>query len=591
MKKQILFICCLISILLLGNNNSFAQEAFMAADPGTHICLGSSATLHITFPAVGPSRYTWKVNSTIITSDSVSGTSDSFVVSGLHNGDTVKSAYVVHGVMPDTTYYGEIFLVFTVDSTLPDAGTITGSSSLCVGVATTLTDTAIGGIWSSTAGASVTGGVATGSAPGVDTVFYTVTNGCGTVTASYPVTVDTPVIAGAIFGLPSVCAGSWITLTDAVSGGVWSAANGNATVASAVVTGVAAGIDTIFYTVTNACGTNHSGFVISIDTALPVLPAITVTGTPTLCVGTTVELHDAVAGGVWSSNNIVRATVNDTGLVSLLSGGGDTIFYAMTNGCGTATVWHFIDIHHVPVLSPITPDTAVCLGSTTTLHCTPAGGTWSSTLPVFATITSSGVVNGLLHGATVIAYTYTNACGTASDSLHFNVDITAQPIIGSDIICQAAIGVFFDPVPGGTWSIDNPFAAFPVPGTPGAFFGLLPNTANIIYTLVNACGTSTAEFPVTVEVCPSGVPGVAQAAGSVAVFPNPSTGDITIDITSPANELADIIITNTVGAKVKELTIPANGKTAITLDEPAGVYFVTARTSDAQHTAKIILVK
>ena len=563
----------------------------MAADPGTHICLGSSATMHITFPAAGPSRYTWEVNGTIIGSDSVSGTSDSFVVSGLHNGDTVKSVYVVSGMMPDTVYYGETYLVFTVDSTLPDAGTISGSSSVCVGVATTFTNTATGGTWSGTAGVSVTGGVVSGTTAGVDTVFYTVTNGCGTVSASYPLTVDTPVIAGAIFGAPSVCVGSSVTLTDAVSGGVWTAINGNATVASAVVTGVTAGVDTIFYTVTNACGTDHSGFVITVDTALPVLPAITVTGTPTLCVGTTVDLNDAVAGGVWSSNNIVRATVNDTGLVSLLSGGGDTIFYAMTNGCGTARVWHFIDIHHVPVLSPITPDTAVCMGSSTTLHCTPAGGTWTSTTPIFATISSAGVVNGLLHGATVIVYTYTNACGTASDSLTFSVDIPAQPIIGSDVICQFALGVFFDPVPGGTWSIDNPLAAFPVPGTPGAFFGLLPNTANIIYTLVNACGTTTAQFPVTVEVCPSEVAGVTQAIGSVSVFPNPSTGDITIDFASPTDELANITITNTVGAKVKELTVHTNSKTALILDEPAGVYFVTAATSDARYTTMVVLVK
>ena len=65
-----------------------------------------------------------------------------------------------------------------------------------------------------------------------------------------------PTSAGAIAGSTTVCTGGDITLSNTVSGGVWSAFNGNATVSSSgLVHGVSAGLDIISYTVTNICDT------------------------------------------------------------------------------------------------------------------------------------------------------------------------------------------------------------------------------------------------------------------------------------------------------------------------------------------------
>jgi Secretion system C-terminal sorting domain len=67
------------------------------------------------------------------------------------------------------------------------------------------------------------------------------------------------VTAGTINGIKdSVCIGKSISLSDAVTGGVWSVSNSHATVSAGVVTGVTAGVDTVFYTVANTCATQRA---------------------------------------------------------------------------------------------------------------------------------------------------------------------------------------------------------------------------------------------------------------------------------------------------------------------------------------------
>jgi len=62
----------------------------------------------------------------------------------------------------------------------PFAGPITGMDTVCAGLASLLSDTTSGGVWSvSNSNASITAGSVTGNATGIDTVYYTVTNVCG----------------------------------------------------------------------------------------------------------------------------------------------------------------------------------------------------------------------------------------------------------------------------------------------------------------------------------------------------------------------------------------------------------------------------
>lgn len=65
-------------------------------------------------------------------------------------------------------------------------------------------------------------------------------------------TVNPLPATGTIAGPDSVCIGHTMTLTDATTGGIWSATNLYATISGGIVTGVTAGNDTIKYTVTNS---------------------------------------------------------------------------------------------------------------------------------------------------------------------------------------------------------------------------------------------------------------------------------------------------------------------------------------------------
>lgn len=63
------------------------------------------------------------------------------------------------------------------------AGTISGSSTVCVGASTTLSDTTTGGTWSSSNTSIATigsTGIVTGISSGTVTISYTVSNSCGT---------------------------------------------------------------------------------------------------------------------------------------------------------------------------------------------------------------------------------------------------------------------------------------------------------------------------------------------------------------------------------------------------------------------------
>ena len=64
-----------------------------------------------------------------------------------------------------------------------------------------------------------------------------------------------PALPAAIAGVDSVCVGFFFQLSDASSGGTWSVSNSNANIYAGDITGVTPGTDTVYYTITNACGT------------------------------------------------------------------------------------------------------------------------------------------------------------------------------------------------------------------------------------------------------------------------------------------------------------------------------------------------
>ena len=148
----------------------------------------------------------------------------------------------------------------------------------------------------------------------------------------------TSLFATTILGNPTVCVGNTTVLSSATTGGTWSSDNAAiATVdsASGLVTGIAAGTATISYDSSGDVATTIVTVSLSVSGG-------SISGPTTVCVGSTIPLTDVTPGGTWSSSNTLVATIGSTGIVNGLTAGSATMFYSVTNGCGTASAIHSV---------------------------------------------------------------------------------------------------------------------------------------------------------------------------------------------------------------------------------------------------------
>ena len=148
---------------------------------------------------------------------------------------------------------------------LPSFATINGKDSLCGGSVDSFSASIAGGVWGvstpSIATINATGNVSA-IASGKDTISYTLTNSCGTATATKVIYIGTTIPSvQLIAGTSTACPGFTSTLTDATLGGYWTSADTSiATVDSTtgIVTGVATGTANIIYTAVSAYGCSNS---------------------------------------------------------------------------------------------------------------------------------------------------------------------------------------------------------------------------------------------------------------------------------------------------------------------------------------------
>jgi trimeric autotransporter adhesin len=435
--------------------------------------------------------------------------------------DSVSATGVLYGLSAgiDTVYYtvtnacgSAVAKKGITVNTLKPAGTISGSSAVCKGSTIILYETATGGVWSRGNSAvdtihGVTYGVVKGLSAGTDTIKYSVTNSCGTTVAVFPIRVDT-INAGTVTGTDSLCAGTTVMLSDACPGGVWSSSHTTiATVnASGVVTGVGGGADSIIYTVTNSCGTRSSSMIVNVS---PLASVGTIYGPTNICKGTTMAVYDSVAGGTWShhssSVDSLMSGFMDSVRVMGLAYGVDTISYSATNSCGTQTAKWVVTIDTNVAAPSIMGSMNVCVGASTALMGSPAGGTWMSQSLSIATIDMMGNLMGISTGKDSVFYMYTNSCGSSKAA---QVDtVNAQPntgmISGPSMVCNGSSITLVDTVSGGTWSASNGSGTI---NTSGIFTTAMPGVDTVYYAVSNAHCTAKAMLSVSVDTIPTAAP-------------------------------------------------------------------------------------
>jgi len=295
-------------------------------------------------------------------------------------------------------------------------------TSLCSGTSSFLylTDsTYAGGVWTSsntTVATIASDGHIMALSPGTTTISYTL----GSSVATLVFTVNpTP---AAIAGVADICVGSSATFTDASAGGTWSISSGHyATVGSAsgVVTGVSDGVTDVFYTLPGGCSTG-------LGVTIGPIPDTWYSLATLLCVGYEDTLSVAATGGTWSSSDVSVATIGaTTGILTGVAPGLIEVTYTVPGPCGPSySIYDSVEVSNTTDPGTISGGTSVYLGGNLSLHDGVRGGTWSSSDPGVASVSSSGYVSGIALGSATIDYSVMGCGGLVSTS----VVVTVLPL-------------------------------------------------------------------------------------------------------------------------------------------------------------------
>ena len=435
---------------------------------GAAVCVGGNVTLSDTSSSGG----VWTSGSTAIAT-------------------VGSSTGAVHGVSPGTvviTYtLGQCYSIATVTVNSQPSAIMGTGALLCAGSTISLSDTAGGGIWSSTntliATIGSTSGVLLGVAPGTTTISYVVAGSCY---ATAVATVNTQPVA--ITNNTPICQGSTLTLSDATGGGTWTSSNTTiGTVGSITGTVYGAGVGTAV--ITYGISSCYATAIVTINTQP--LAIVLTSGGASMCNGSSIALTDATAGGTWSSTNTAIATVGTNGTVTGVGVGTSTIIYII----GSCSVSQVVTVNTQP--TAINGNAPICQTFSITLTDAITGGTWSSSNTSVATVTG-GVVTGGGVGTAVITYTIGSCYVTAIITVNLQPAAITVTGGGSASMCAGSSISLTDATSGVGWSSSSGSVA--TVGTDGTVTGLTNGTSTII------CGTLTCSVSLVVTVNPQPVP-------------------------------------------------------------------------------------
>ncbi|MBX2907205.1 MAG: Ig-like domain-containing protein [Taibaiella sp.] len=491
------------------------------------ICLGSTSTLTSATPGGG-----WSTSDAAVASVDLAGV---VTANGLGTA-------VIYYTMPTGCVASKVVTVNAVP------GPIGGATIACTGGTAMVTNPYLGGFWSSgntfVATVSTATGQVAGVTPGTVTITYTLSNSCYTTTV---LTVDPS--PQPITGANTACAGSTSLLSSATPAGTWSSSNltkASVDASTGLVTGVATGTATISYTLVDGCFATRS-FTVNATPA-------PIAGITMVCEGQTTSLTTTPAGGTWSSNNTLVATVGATGFYTGVNAGTTTITNTFSSGC-----YRTVDVTVNQVPAAITGLANLCIGSTTTLANAVAGGTWTSGSPAVATIDpSTGVVTSIAAGTSIISYTLTTGCRSLTV---LTVSSLPAAITGNASVCVGFSTTLANPNGGGTWSSGNTGVAL-VGSSSGVVVGVAAGTAFITYQFTSS-GCYRTRIA-TVQPLPAGITGT----NIVCVGSTSTLSDATVGGTWSSNNAS----LATIGSLTGDVTGVAPGVATITYKLSTGCY-------------------
>ncbi|MFM1947279.1 MAG: hypothetical protein RL207_1562, partial [Bacteroidota bacterium] len=264
-----------------------------------------------------------------------------------------------------------------VDVSISGTPVLSTTGDYCNGTTIDITATPSGGTYSLTGSATLTGNNLTFTGSGNNTVNLVYTYnvpGCpNSVSANLALSVGNCAIADAGPASAAVCSGStYTTAGNSINGTItWTTAGTgtftNGTTNTATYTPSAADITagTVTLTVTVVGTSTMSDNIVLNFTTPP--SAGTLSGTQSICVGSTTTFASTVSGGAWTSSNAAVATVNSSGVISGIGAGTATITYTITGtgGCANATATRTVTVTAAPSAGTLSGTQNICNGSST----------------------------------------------------------------------------------------------------------------------------------------------------------------------------------------------------------------------------------
>ena len=473
------------------------------------VCVGSSITHAILGPA--DTSGTWSSTDTSIAR--VIRVSGSLAPMAIITGVSAGSVTISYNYTSLPTTSGCVTNIVRYRHILVDAmhfvSSISGADTICLGSSVTLSDTAAGGYWtigdptiaSVTPYYSTPGSVA-GLSIGTTQITYSYNGHCAGVFYSNSTTKTISVIAGdtaaAISGPAIVCPGISTSLSDTTTGGLWSTSAASIVSVDPLgnITGVSSGTATISYSLSGVCAGPPAVHNITVPS---LVTAGSISGPATVCQTAGVAFSGGGASGIWSSADAATATVSGTGMVYGLSGGTVLISYSVAGACNTDVATAPITVIPLVTAGTISGPSFVCAGSTISLYETVSGGVWSSSLPLAATVDTSGRVAGVAAGSVLISYSVVGACNTAVTTTPVSVGALVSPgsISGLTTVVAGSVIGLSETVTGGTWSV-SPVTVATIDALSGMLTGFAAGTATVSYTVTGCGGPLSATYTVAV---------------------------------------------------------------------------------------------